>query len=84
MISLLSVVSVYSLQTSEDSMSQGTGAVSEMSDEAAPILGRRATRERNIASSRHSDDSDSDVDMYRVSKSLIRHIFISLYDICRL
>ncbi|XP_043283272.1 protein inturned isoform X2 [Venturia canescens] len=58
-------VSVYSLQTSEDSMSQGTGAVSEMSDEAAPILGRRATRERNIGSSRHSDDSDSDVDMYR-------------------
>ncbi|XP_063981427.1 protein inturned [Diachasmimorpha longicaudata] len=57
--------SVYSLQTSEDSMSQGTGAVSEMSDEAAPILGRRATRERNLAASRLSDDSDSDVEIYR-------------------
>lgn len=60
--------SVYSLQTSEDSMSQGTGAVSEMSDEAAPILGRRATRERHLAASRQSDDSDSDVEMYRVRK----------------
>ncbi|XP_025073421.1 protein inturned, partial [Pogonomyrmex barbatus] len=38
--------SVYSLQTSEDSLSQGTGGVSEMSDEAMPILGRRATREK--------------------------------------
>lgn len=59
-------VSVYSLQTSEDSISQGTGAVSEISDEAVPILGRRATREKSLATSKHSDDSDSDVDMYRV------------------
>ncbi|KAK0091973.1 hypothetical protein PV326_002431 [Microctonus aethiopoides] len=57
--------SVYSLQTSEDSISQGTGAVSEISDEAVPILGRRATREKSLATSKHSDDSDSDVDMYR-------------------
>ncbi|XP_012278022.1 protein inturned isoform X2 [Orussus abietinus] len=57
--------STYSLQTSEDSMSQGTGAISEVSDEAVPILGRRATREKNNALSRHSDDSDSDVDIYR-------------------
>lgn len=58
-------------------MSQGTGAVSEMSDEAAPILGRRATRERNIGSSKHSDDSDSDVDMYRVSKTFLGNLIIS-------
>ncbi|XP_015599831.1 protein inturned [Cephus cinctus] len=57
--------SVYSLQMSEDSISQGTGAISEISDEAAPILGRRATRERNNATSKNSEDSDSDVDMYR-------------------
>ncbi|XP_011298415.1 protein inturned [Fopius arisanus] len=57
--------SVYSLQTSEDSMSQGTGAVSEISDEAAPILGRRATRGRTLTTSRQSDNSDSDVEMYR-------------------
>jgi hypothetical protein len=59
---------VYSLQTSEDSLSQGTGGVSEMSDEAMPILGRRATREKiNSISSRYSDDSDSDLDIYKVT-----------------
>jgi len=57
---------VYSLQTSEDSLSQGTGGVSEMSDEAMPILGRRATREKINAASRYSDDSDSDIDIYKV------------------
>lgn len=58
---------VYSLQTSEDSLSQGTGGVSEMSDEAMPILGRRATREKLNSASRYSDDSDSDIDIYKVS-----------------
>lgn len=51
-------------------MSQGTGAVSEISDEGAPILGRRALRERNNAACRHSDDSDSDFDIYKVSNYL--------------
>ncbi|XP_046835061.1 protein inturned isoform X2 [Vespa crabro] len=57
--------SVYSLQTSEDSLSQGTGAISEVSDEAMPILGRRATREKISSGSKYSDDSDSDIDIYR-------------------
>lgn len=57
--------SVYSLHTSEDSLSQGTGGVSEMSDEAMPILGRRATREKINSTSRYSDDSDSDIDIYK-------------------
>lgn len=57
---------VYSLHTSEDSLSQGTGGVSEMSDEAMPILGRRATREKINSASRYSDDSDSDIDIYKV------------------
>ncbi|XP_011142011.1 protein inturned [Harpegnathos saltator] len=57
--------SVYSLQTSEDSLSQGTGGISEMSDEAMPILGRRATREKINSTSRYSDDSDSDIDIYK-------------------
>lgn len=60
---------VYSLQTSEDSLSQGTGGVSEMSDEAMPILGRRATREKINSASRYSDDSDSDIDIYKVIHS---------------
>ncbi|EZA47099.1 PDZ domain-containing protein [Ooceraea biroi] len=58
-------VIVYSLQTSEDSLSQGTGGVSEMSDEAMPILGRRATREKINSTARYSDDSDSDIDIYK-------------------
>lgn len=57
---------MYSLHTSEDSLSQGTGGVSEMSDEAMPILGRRATREKINSVSRYSDDSDSDIDIYKV------------------
>ncbi|CAL7946624.1 unnamed protein product [Xylocopa violacea] len=57
--------SVYSLHTSEDSLSQGTGGISEISDEAMPILGRRATREKIISKSRYSDDSDSDIDVYK-------------------
>lgn len=63
---------VYSLQTSEDSLSQGTGGISEMSDEAMPILGRRATREK-INSARYSDDSDSDIDIYKVT--LLQEVF---------
>lgn len=58
---------VYSLHTSEDSLSQGTGGISEISDEAMPILGRRATREKIVGRSRYSDDSDSDIDVYKVS-----------------
>lgn len=58
---------MYSLQTSEDSLSQGTGAISEVSDEAMPILGRRATREKISSGSKYSDDSDSDIDIYRVN-----------------
>ncbi|XP_020718480.1 protein inturned isoform X1 [Bombus terrestris] len=57
--------SVYSLHTSEDSLSQGTGGISEISDEALPILGRRATREKIVSRSRYSDDSDSDLDVYK-------------------
>ncbi|KAG6797320.1 protein inturned [Apis mellifera caucasica] len=57
--------SVYSLHTSEDSLSQGTGGISEISDEAMPILGRRATREKIVSKSRYSDDSDSDIDVYK-------------------
>lgn len=55
------------MQTSEDSLSQGTGAISEVSDEAMPILGRRATREKISSGSKYSDDSDSDIDIYRVN-----------------
>ncbi|XP_012537346.1 protein inturned isoform X2 [Monomorium pharaonis] len=61
--------SVYSLQTSEDSLSQGTGGVSEVSDEAMPILGRRATREK--INSRFSDDSDSDIDIYKSDSNVL-------------
>ncbi|XP_069695408.1 protein inturned isoform X2 [Periplaneta americana] len=67
----------FSLQgsTSEDSASQAASVVSEVSDEAAPILGRRVERERGShrgsdtsatpsrltdSHSDHSDDSDSD------------------------
>ncbi|XP_031848472.1 inturned planar cell polarity protein isoform X3 [Nomia melanderi] len=57
--------SVYSLHTSEDSLSQGTGGISEISDEAVPILGRRATREKISSGSKYSDDSDSDIDIYK-------------------
>ncbi|KAG7201957.1 hypothetical protein KM043_004661 [Ampulex compressa] len=57
--------SVYSLQTSEDSLSQGTGGISEISDEALPILGRRAIREKINNALRYSDDSDSDIDIYK-------------------
>lgn len=46
-------------------MSQGTGGISEISDEAMPILGRRATREKITSGSRYSDDSDSDIDIYK-------------------
>ncbi|XP_012253761.2 protein inturned isoform X1 [Athalia rosae] len=69
--STASTGSVNSLQTSEDSMSQGTGAVSEASDEAAPILGRRATRERVNNSNLHqSDGSDSEMDYDRIESQL--------------
>lgn len=54
------------MHTSEDSLSQGTGGVSEISDEAMPILGRRATREKIVSKLRYSDDSDSDIDVYKV------------------
>jgi hypothetical protein len=62
---------VYSLQISEDSLSQGTGGISEISDEAIPILGRRATREKIDSTSRYSDDSDSDIDIYKVNFIII-------------
>lgn len=60
--------SVYSLQASDDSQSQGTGVVSEMSDEAVPILGRRAIREKINIALKYSEDSDSDVDIYKNEK----------------
>ncbi|XP_014204314.1 protein inturned [Copidosoma floridanum] len=56
---------VYPFETSRDSPSQDSlSQVSEMSDQAAPILGRRATREKaNItAKTQFSDDSDSDLE----------------------
>lgn len=61
----LNNITAYSLETSRDSPSQDSlSQVSEISDQAAPILGRRATRERtNILTARHSDDSDSDLDV---------------------
>lgn len=37
-----------------------------MSDEAAPILGRRAIREKINFALKYSEDSDSDVDAYKV------------------
>lgn len=67
--------------TSEDSASQAASVMSEVSDEAAPILGRRAERERGShrgsdtsatpsrltdSHSEHSDDSDSDWELQRV------------------
>ena len=66
---------------SEDSASQAASVVSEVSDEAAPILGRRAERERGShrgsdtsatpsrltdSHSEHSEDSDSDWELQRV------------------
>ncbi|XP_057318515.1 protein inturned [Microplitis mediator] len=57
--------SMYSFQASEESLSQG-GAVSEVSDDGAPILGRRALREKILAQSRvESDESDTEIEMYR-------------------
>jgi hypothetical protein len=67
--------------TSEDSASQAASVMSEVSDEAAPILGRRAERERGShrgsdtsaapsrltdSHSERSDDSDSDWELQRV------------------
>jgi hypothetical protein len=67
--------------TSEDSASQAASVMSEVSDEAAPILGRRAERERGShrgsdtsatasrltdSHSEHTDDSDSDWELQRV------------------
>ncbi|KAL6436477.1 hypothetical protein ACFW04_004751 [Cataglyphis niger] len=69
--------SVYSLHTSEDSLSQGTGGVSEISDEAMPILGRRATREKINSASRYSDDSDSDIDIYKNDSHVLNTMDIS-------
>nr|CAD7405854.1 unnamed protein product [Timema cristinae] len=56
--------SAISLQgsTSEDSASQ---AASVISDESAPILGRRAEREKPSRSTDQSDDSESDWETYR-------------------
>jgi hypothetical protein len=79
----------FSLQgsTSEDSASQAASVVSEVSDEAAPILGRRAERERGShrgsdtsatpsrltdSHSEHSDDSDSDWELHRVCDDSLR------------
>ncbi|KAK2587178.1 hypothetical protein KPH14_002926 [Odynerus spinipes] len=72
--------SVYSLQTSEDSLSQGTGAISEVSDEAMPILGRRATREKISTTSKYSDDSDSDIDIYRNDSQVINSDISNIRD----
>lgn len=65
------------MHTSEDSLSQGTGGISEISDEALPILGRRATREKIVSRSRYSDDSDSDLDVYKVTNiiNLLKYLF---------
>lgn len=65
------------MHTSEDSLSQGTGGISEISDEALPILGRRATREKIVSRSRYSDDSDSDLDVYKVINiiNLLKYLF---------
>jgi hypothetical protein len=59
------MIVAYSLEASRDSPSQDSlSQVSEISDQAAPILGRRATRERSKAMvTRYSDDSDSDLDV---------------------
>lgn len=41
-----------------------------------PILGRRATREKIVSRSRYSDDSDSDIDVYKVINivSLLKYL----------
>lgn len=69
------------MHTSEDSLSQGTGGISEISDEAMPILGRRATREKIVSRSRYSDDSDSDLDMYKVINIIIllKYLYCSIF-----
>lgn len=55
---------------SEDSVSQATSNVSEVSDENAPILGRRAERSRVVVhGSEESDNSDSDWESFRVCLS---------------
>ncbi|XP_014223988.1 protein inturned [Trichogramma pretiosum] len=57
--------SAHSFETSRDSPSQDSlSQVSSLSDQTAPILGRRATRERAnfLASKPSDDDSDSDLD----------------------
>lgn len=69
------------MHTSEDSLSQGTGGISEISDEAMPILGRRATREKIVSRSRYSDDSDSDLDMYKVINIIIllKYLYCAIF-----
>lgn len=54
--------------TSEDSISQTPSNISELSDENAPILGRRAERGKafNENISENSDSSDSDWESSRV------------------
>ena len=75
----------YSLETSRDSPSQDSlSQVSEVSDQAAPILGRRATRERTtVITARHSDDSDSDLDVsvFKVNAILFCSSFV-FYTLC--
>ncbi|XP_058793865.1 protein inturned [Phymastichus coffea] len=59
----------YSLEISRNSPSQDSlSQISEVSDQAAPILGRRATREKiGTKALKHSDDSDSDLDIDQIS-----------------
>ncbi|KAG8039143.1 hypothetical protein G9C98_003450 [Cotesia typhae] len=79
--SLVITGSMYSFQASEESLSQG-GAMSEQSDDGAPILGRRALRERYLAQSRvESDDSDSEIDMYRQDCDQQQHCPFDFTDI---
>lgn len=57
-------------ETSEDSVSQTPSNVSEVSDENAPILGRRAERGKalagNLSGDSDSSDSDWDSSIYQV------------------
>lgn len=46
-----------------------------MSDEAVPILGRRAIREKINIALKYSEDSDSDVDIYKVSLIFIFNVY---------
>lgn len=61
-------------ENSEDSVSQAPSNVSEVSDENAPILGRRAERVKNAHSrpGSESENSDSDWESFKVTYIILQ------------